>query len=102
MLKDQLILKRRKACCISLFVLPPLFFFLATLSYILMDQNMVEGPMMEKNFFYSTNKYQTYIFDKINTLRFPDSYLPGSVNMPKNASEFENVAFSRFFECYVT
>ena len=54
MLKDRLILRRRRACCIGLLFAPPLFFFLATLQYILIDTNKISGELMTNNFFYST------------------------------------------------
>lgn len=86
MLKDRLILKRRKACCISLITLPPLFFFLATLTFILMDSDTRKGELMTQgNFYYSTNQYQS-LFGALN---FPANYLAGSKNMPKNASNFD-------------
>lgn len=79
MLKDRLILKRRRVCLFSLVFLPPLFFFLATLSYILVDTDKYSGPLMYENFYYSTNKYQNIGFP------IPANYLDGSVNLPKSA-----------------
>lgn len=88
MLKDRLILKRRRVCLFSLVFLPPLFFFLATLSYILIDTNKYSGPLIQDNFFYSTNKYQMITFPGVPIpIPIPASYLEGSVNLPKSASE---------------
>ena len=85
MLKDRLILRRRKSCCISLLTLPPLFFFLATLQYILIDTNKISGELMTENFYYSTNQAQNITVQGA-PLTIPASYLEGSVNMPSGAS----------------
>lgn len=90
MRKDWLILKRRSACAFSLLLLPPLFFYLATLQFTLLDHDVLEGPMINGNFYYSTNKAQTVLGSTV-----PDSYLKGSQDLP-------NPRLASLAPCYVS
>lgn len=69
--KDRLILARRRACCISLIVLPALFFFLSILQYLLTDHGLTDGRLFDSLFRYSTNQ----LTPPINGTRLPMPYL---------------------------
>lgn len=87
MAKDRLVLGRRKACCVMLFGLPPLFMFLAVLQYILTPHGLREGPQFWDNFYYTTNKADEVDLTKYGGVgRFPSTYLAGSKDLPGNAS----------------
>jgi hypothetical protein len=93
MRKDRLILKRRRACRIGLMLAPPLFFFLATLQYILIDTSRTQGELMTENFYYTTNNAMHVVHPGEDYVT-PDSYLFGSKEMPKGASDFSYGSFA--------